>query len=379
METRLLVSLFVVSWAVCGAVEVTKIALIGKNYATVQDGQAQVRCTYKLKAGEGGAQISFTKNDQVIQTASAPAAVNPEVEYTSSASVDTSQRSNEGVVKCEVKTLGGHTSSKQLMVFIANTPKQMNKYSMDDMSKNKCVAKFKYASVPSDPPLETTCGIWLFDSPNQGGTDSQKGMWFDGEDMKGSYSSEEGDFTKVKAQGKLSSYKLEGVTYKLKQLPADKRMEHRCERSYVFGAGDSAVRMPVDVSTHVIQKPFKQRCADLSPHDEDPAFNMTVEHSFTGTPDCQGMWSTTDATLKATLTCEHDSSELTVECDDFKWQEVAAEGTADGKASDGDEADDDDDDAEEFVEKCRKLGSGAEAPLVSLALLVASAGILLAN
>jgi len=382
METRLFVLVFVVGLALCGAVEVTKLSLVGKPYGTVQDNQAQVSCTYKLKAGEGGAQITFSKNEQIFERANGPSAANPDVEYTAAARVDTSQRGNEGAVKCEVKAPNGDSSSKQLMVFIADMPKAAgNKIALDSLSKNKCVVKVNYASIPSDPPLETTCGIWLFDSPDQTAADHQKGMWFEGEHMEGSYSSEDGDFEKVKKEGtKRSHYRLQGVEYKLKQLPADKRMEHRCVRGFVFGSGEHAVRMPVDVSSLVIQKPFKQRCADLSPHDTDPAFNMTVVHSFKDQPDCQGMWSTMSASLKAKLTCEDDSSMIEVECDDFQWKEVAAEGEeADGKASDGDEADDDEDDAEEFVEKCRKLGSGAVTPLASLTLLVASAGMLLAN
>jgi len=372
MDMRLLVSLFVLSLAVCGAVKVTKIALVGKDYATVQGGQAQVRCTYTLEAGEGGAWISFTKNGQVIHTASGPPRVNPNLEYTATTSVDTSQRRYWGEVKCAVKTKSGDTSSRGLTLFIADTPSypwSRKRYALDTMAMKDCVALFNYASVPSDPPLETTCGIWLFDSPDPRGAHSQEGMWLDGEYMRGSYSSEEGDFVRVRAGYKHSSYKLTGVNYTLTQLPTDKRMEHRCERSYVFDAGAYAVRIPVDVSSIRIQRPFNQRCVILQ---NRHFFNMTVEPE--SEPHCTTAAITEKIsisdTLKAKLSCEHgSSSELMVECFYGAWRAVAAAGEAPGEEYG----------VSAFTENCWKLGNGAVAPLASLTLLVASAGILLAN
>jgi len=361
METRLLVFVFVVCWALCAGVEVTQVNLVGKEYATVQDRQVQVTCHFKLGLEDGGSQVSFTKNAQNFHSEIAASKVNPKKVYTVTAPLTITSRADEGTVSCTVKNNEGTTSTKQLMVFVADTPVTNNKYALDSMSKQQCVVKMNYASVASDPPLETTCGIWLINSTK----------WLEDGEMKGSYWSENGDFEKVREAGKKSSYKKGDVLYKLNQLPADQRLEHRCVRAYKFGSDETAVKMRVDSTVLTIQEPFKHKCHALTAY-EEPEFNVTVEHSFKGKVDCQDTWSTNlQEPITGKLTCGHDQTSLSVQCEQFRWKEVEAE----GEASDGEE-DDDDDDAEKFAEKCKKLGNTGAAPFASLALLMASAVVL---
>jgi len=324
------------------AMEVTELKWGGQHSYAVLQGQAAVEkvltCKYKLDPLDLESEVVFSKDNLALKTFKTPSQIVPRKEYSQEYKFIVSSRKDGGHVTCKVKNKksGNHSERSTHLHVVQTEATNTDNYHVSLQQENNCVVRYTEETPWSDPPIQSKCGIWQFES----NTDKDKGSWVPkSSKAKTLYSSEKSDYKKEsykKSNHALSKAKrfVLDATFKLRDLPKGKFMQLRCHHYYKFGSGNEAVRIDRDIYQDRLMPDFKFRCPALT---NQTATNGTgsVVAAFNnpGPTDCMGMWSSSNP-IMGKLNCVKTNTSYAVDltCEDQQWRRLSAnKQTSDGR------------------------------------------------